>query len=373
MVGLGALAALTLTHPKARLLFWQGLLVLLLFLPLMEPWRQPLPEGVPAIADALPKGAGPVIAVSQNTFWRREYWLAVIGLGCALRLLWIAIGFLRLRRYRKEARVLAEPPVPFRAATARWYLHDHVAGPVTYGWLRPSILLPAHFEQMPPSIREAIACHELVHVHRRDWLFVIAEEIIRSAFWFHPAVWFVLSRIQLAREQAVDREVVRLTADRDCYLDALVAVAAQKIRPDVAPAPLFLKRRHLAARVAAVLQEVSMSKSRVYAGFISVCSCLLLAGRLSVWLFPFASPAQVVPDDNGITVDAGGKVLHRTPVHFPAESAVTGSVTIEASLNAKGRSDRCPCVERTRGAAPGSPGQRSRLALCGRRRDCPAP
>ena len=144
VVTLGALAALTLAHPKARLLFWQGLLLLLLFLPVMEPWRQPLPVGVSALADALPKGTGPAIAVAPS-LWRREYWLAVIALGCALRLLWIGIGFLRLRRYRKEARLLPDPPVPFRAATARWYLHDHVAGPVTYGWLRPSILLPAHF------------------------------------------------------------------------------------------------------------------------------------------------------------------------------------------------------------------------------------
>src|SRR5882672_12323321 len=88
VVALGAIAALTLAHPKARLLFWQGLLLLLLFLPVMEPWRQPLPVGVPAIADALPQGVGPVIAV-QRAIWRREYWLVVIGLGCALRLLWI--------------------------------------------------------------------------------------------------------------------------------------------------------------------------------------------------------------------------------------------------------------------------------------------
>jgi protein TonB len=253
-----------------------------------------------------------------------------------LRFLWIAAGFLRLRRYRREARTLAQAPIPFGAAAAGWYLHDAVPGPVTYGWLRPSVLLPARFQEMTPAVREAIACHELVHVTRRDWVFVIAEELIRAVLWFHPAVWLILSRIQLAREQVVDREAIRLTADRDRYLEALVAVAAQKIRPDLAPAPLFLKKRHLSARVASVLKEVSMSKSRLYTSLATVCSAVLVAARLSVWLFPFTSPAQVVPDDPGITVETAAPLMHRTPVHLPASVKASGVVALEVSLDAKG-------------------------------------
>lgn len=338
VVGLGALAALTLAHPRARLIFWQGLLLIVLLLPLVEPWTQPPPEALPQTMqdDAAHGGVGQIFAVQERHYWRRENWLIVIALGAMLRLMWICMGFLRLRRYRKQAKILVHAPVPFGAASARWYVHDQVPGPVTYGWLRPSILLPARFQEFAPAIREAIACHELVHVRRRDWLFVIGEELIRGVFWFHPAIWFVLSRIQLAREQAVDGEVVRLTADRDRYLDALVAVAAQKIRPDLAPAPLFLKKRHLAARVAAVLQEVSMSKPRLYASFTTVCSAVLLAARLSVWLFPFTSPAQVTPDDPGVTVDAGAKLLHRTPVHVPPGRKSGGTVIVEANLDSKG-------------------------------------
>ena len=316
LVALGALAALTLAHPKARLLFWQFLLLVILLLPMVEPWRQSAPEAFPQLADDGPAmSAGRIIALQHHSRWSRENWLILIGAGAGVRLLWIFAGLLRLRRYRKGARVLARVPVPFGSTSARWYLHDDVPGPVTYGWLRPSILLPTRFQKFAPAIQEAIACHELVHVRRGDWLFVMAEELIRGVFWFHPAVWFVLSRIQLAREQAVDREVVRLTNDQDRYLEALVEVAAQKIRPDLAPAPLFLKKRHLAARVAAVLQEVSVSKSRLYASFTTVCSAVFVGARLSVWLFPFVVPAQVVPDDPGITVEAGAALLHRTPVH----------------------------------------------------------
>ncbi len=67
----------------------------------------------------------------------------------------------------------------------------------------------------------------------------MAEETLRSVLWFHPAVWFALGQVQLAREQVVDREVVDATRNQASYLEALVAVAAQKMRPDLAPAPHF--------------------------------------------------------------------------------------------------------------------------------------
>jgi TonB family protein len=334
LVAAGAVAATTLANAKARLIFWQGLLLVLLLLPAIEPWQgRPVVVlmSAPVTVSALP--AAPV--VTRSAFrWRPEYWLLLIAAGALLRIVFIAAGFRRLRSYRQAAALLPEPPFRFDSTSARWYVSGAVPGPVTYGWLRPSILLPVRVMQLPSALREAIACHELMHVHRRDWLFVLAEEIVRTVLWFHPAVWYVLSRIQLAREQVVDSEVVRLTENRDGYLDALLEVAAQRLLPDLAPAPLFLRKRHLSARVSAVLKEVSMSKSRIAARLAAVSSAMFLAARVAIWFIPFVSPAQTVLDDPGVTVDAGATLLHRAPVHHPANA--NGTVTLEASLNAKG-------------------------------------
>ncbi|HLG99712.1 MAG TPA: M56 family metallopeptidase [Bryobacteraceae bacterium] len=332
-----ALAIQAVRHPKARLWSLQGLLLAFVLLPLVEPWRTPTPEAIPAIFDGVSVFAGPALHIaSQGHHWTGADLLWFVLLGTLVRLCWLTAGLFRLRRYRKESRQLPAPPVPYRASSAQWYVHPNVSSPVTYGWPHASILLPARFATMELPLREAIACHELLHVIRRDWLFLMAEELFRAAFWFHPVVWFVLSRIQLAREQVVDREVVRLTQNRDGYVDALVAVAAHKIRPDLAPAPLFLKKRHLAIRVAEVLQEVSMSRARLYTALATACSTALIAGRLAMWLIPFSLPAQVQPDDPGITVDAGAALLHRTPIHISANNTARGTVTVEATLNTKG-------------------------------------
>ena len=349
LVVVGAVAALTLAHPRGRLIFWQGILAIALLLPAVEPWHQPPAEVDGAVSIAA--SATPVIVNHPSAWrftWRKEYLLRIIAAGAALRFLWIGAGLARLRRHRLDARMLTTPPVPFSNPRVRWFISTSVGGPVTFGFLSPTILLPARVAELPADLREAIAHHELAHVRRRDWLFVLLEESIRSALWFHPAIWFVLSRIQLAREQVVDAEVVGLTCDRVRYLDALVAVAAQRLLPDVAPAPLFLKKRQLAVRVAAVLKETRMSKPRMLLSFTTVCSAALIAARLAVWMFPMQAPAQtaqlpilpnwrtVTEDGPGVAVEPGAKILHRTSVFYPSGVTTSGTVIVESSVNAKG-------------------------------------
>ncbi|MBV8846315.1 MAG: TonB family protein, partial [Bryobacterales bacterium] len=339
LVSVAALAGIALKHPKARLYFWQAVLLLILLLPVVQPWKESPVEAITASASVivhvtqLPKAAAPWYSRIR---WKPEYLLAILAAGTALRLAWIGVGFARLRTYRRHARTIADPPLSFVPQSVRWYVSDAISGPVTYGWLRPSILLPRRVLALPAEMREAIACHELVHVRRGDWIYVLAEETMRGLLWFHPAVWYALSRIQLAREQVVDREAIHLTKDRAGYLDALVAVAEHRLQPDLVPATLFLKKRHLTVRVAEMMKEVSMSRSRVTASLTAVFSAALVGARVAVWFFPMVSPAQTVVDDPGIIVDAGGKLLHRGAVHYAGGPRSAGTVVIDATLNAKG-------------------------------------
>jgi beta-lactamase regulating signal transducer with metallopeptidase domain len=59
---------------------------------------------------------------------------------------------------------------------------------VTFGFWRPAILLPERVMTLPAPSRDAIAWHELLHVLRGDWLFVMAEEAMRAVLWFHPGI-----------------------------------------------------------------------------------------------------------------------------------------------------------------------------------------
>ena len=53
-------------------------------------------------------------------------------------------------------------------------------------------------------MQDAILFHELIHVERRDWLFTVGEEVIRAVFWFHPAMWWLVSGPSFARLMIVE-------------------------------------------------------------------------------------------------------------------------------------------------------------------------
>jgi len=164
--------------------------------------------------------------------------------------------------------------------------------------------------------------------------------VVRALFWFHPAIWWVLGEIQLAREQAVDREVVVRTQAREEYVDALLEIAGARLEPDLAPAPLFLRRRHLRQRVVSIFKEVQMSKTRLISRLAVAMAILVAACWLVTGTLPLAAAPQVVNDSPGVTVDIGGATLqHRAPVVYP-ESArskgVQGTVVLEATLDSSG-------------------------------------
>src|SRR6185369_6764079 len=178
-----------------------------------------------------------------------------------------------------------------------------------------------------------------LHVRRRDWLFTLAEELIRSIFWFHPAIWWLLGEIGLAREQVVDRQVVELTRSRDQYVDALLAIAGAKPRLDLAPAPLFLRKRHLKQRVVSIMKEVRMSKMRSVSSLAAGLGIMALACWFVTATFPLAAAPQMVADGPGVTVDTGGTVIHRSGIVYPdtaRRNRVQGVVTVEATVDSSG-------------------------------------
>jgi TonB family protein len=247
------------------------------------------------------------------------------------------VGFWRLRQYRRHSLPLL--PANAWSVEADLRISAEVSSPVTFGFFAPVVLLPARFPELPQQVREAILCHEVLHVRRKDWLFTVAEELVRSVFWFHPAVWWLLGEIGLAREQAVDREVIELTKSRDQYVDALLAIAGATYRLDLAPAPLFLRKRHLKQRVLSIMKEVRMSKTRSISSLAAGLGILALACWFVTATFPLAAAPQVVADGPGVTVDTGGAVMHRTSIVYPEAARarrVQGVVTVEATVDSSG-------------------------------------
>ncbi|HEX7958341.1 MAG TPA: M56 family metallopeptidase [Terriglobales bacterium] len=232
------------------------------------------------------------LPAKQTAFW------ALIA-GFLIRVLWLLGGLWQIKRFRISSTPLYPVPEPVKAAAALtnadalFCISSHVLGPVMFGFLNPLVLLPQMFLDLNDEAQCTVACHELLHVRRHDWAVTLLEEVMSAAFWFNPGIWALLAQARLAREELVDAEVVRLTVSREPYIDAILAIARVRPNLDLAPAPLLLRRRHLTQRMHALLKEVSMSRLRLSASYISTTAILTLTAWFAMLWFPLLGQSQI--------------------------------------------------------------------------------
>jgi TonB family protein len=291
--------------PRISLAYWQILLLACLLLPALQTWNHPsiYQGGTPGMETYTVStiSTATVAAKQKPSFSITPELIALIlGAGICLRFLWLTIGFLRLRMFLRNSRPLSDPSPAADSllsrigVRARLFLSLEIDSPATVGVFSPVILLPGSFPGMSEACREAVICHELLHVRRRDWAVILVEEIVRSIFWFHPAVWWLLGRIHLAREQSVDYEVVQLTGSRQPYLNSLLEIARLRGRPRAVPAPLFLRERHLVQRVALLIKEVSMNRLRLTVSLLGSVLLLACTVRFAAGWLPLTGEPRVV-------------------------------------------------------------------------------
>lgn len=85
-----------------------------------------------------------------------------------------------------------------------------LSSPVTAGWWRPVVLVPASLvTSMPPQLLEALLAHELAHIQRHDYLVNLLQNVIESLLFYHPAVWWISRRIRVERERIADTIAAR--------------------------------------------------------------------------------------------------------------------------------------------------------------------
>lgn len=361
------LQLLRLDAPSVRYLFLRAVLAIVLLLPVVQPRvatavtdaarvgtvaRPSHGSETSAAVDAGRRGKAPSaaawFAVTPATV------MTVLAAGTSIRLIWIAFGVLRLRTLRRAGEVApadrdhdALQSLIEASATIRYV--TGLEQPVTFGVKRAVILLPESLRQQPPAIQHAVLAHELWHVRRADWLWTVIEETLRAVFWFHPAVWLLLSRIQATREEVVDELTVLATGSRRAYVHALLAYAD---RPALFAATAFARRSHLVERVTLISKETVMSAKRVVACSAVLAGVVLSAGWYGVQAFPLElqtvaagrdvleGPGPVERQAKPVTPENPvPRRLHHVPADYPAEASaigMRGTVTVRLVLDESG-------------------------------------
>ena len=113
---------------------------------------------------------------------------------------------------------------------------ERLDSPLTAGWWRPVVLVPATLLTcMPPALLEALLAHEMAHIRRHDYLLNLVQNVIEILLFYHPAVWFISRRIRLERELVADQLAARHTGQPRHLAQALAALEqAQFAQPGLA-------------------------------------------------------------------------------------------------------------------------------------------
>jgi TonB family protein len=327
--------------PVIRHACWRALLVITLLLPFAQTWHaaapaidvQPVDARAAAEHTSLVLTSASGTAVSPFVTFVRGLpgewpWIVsgILFAGIALRLTWVLAGVIRLRRLRhvgSVAPVHANPACVEVAALHRSGAEiryvPQLGQPVTFGVFKPAVLLPHDFDDLPPAVQRAVLAHELWHVRRRDWAWVLVEEVVRAVFWFHPGMWWLVSQVQQSREEVVDELSVQLTSSRRGYLEALLTFAD---RPPVFPASPFARRRHLFERMLLISTEAVMSSRRIVASTASAMLAVMAAGWYSVSAFPLTAVDTSTMNGAGAPAQAQNPPRDRRPGEPGRETAV---------------------------------------------------
>jgi protein TonB len=353
LVATAVAALMRIDVPGLRYIFWRGVLALCLLLPLLQARQTPQrpAAGSVSVETGIAVSVTPSGPARSSVDWTA---LAVplLAAGAAARLGWLAVSFGRLRRLRRRG-------APAAACAAHDELQQiigtrceirYVAGlrqPATFGLLRPVILLPATLASAPGEVQRAVLSHELFHVKRRDWGWLLAEELVCAVFWFNPAIWWAVSRVHVARELVVDELAVLATGRRRAYVEALMAFADET---SLAPVAAFGGRRQLFHRIVMLSKEGVMSSRRLVITCAVVAAALAAGTWQAVGAFPLTAEPQLIRQEKPGPLEQRAKpVTPENPIPrrlnveqavYPAEAEAVGargSVALRITLDELGR------------------------------------
>ncbi len=244
---------------------------------------------------------------------------------CALLLLRWGAGIWRLHRITLRSKEAG----PFRVS-------DAIQTPITWGAIRPVILLPEYVADWSTEQRDVVIRHESAHIERRDWLWQAFAHVMTALFWFHPLVWLAAARLRQDAEHAADDATLAAGVQAPDYADRLMAVARQLSGRAPGAAVAMVRRPALTSRIAAILDSGRIRSKATAGARIAV---VLAAAAFLVPLSAFQNKPVYHVGVDGVT--APSVTYKATPSYTEEAKAakIQGTVTLTAIVNRLGRTD----------------------------------
>lgn len=179
---------------------------------------------------------------------------------------------------------------------------DRLASPLSWG-VAPGFIVvdPASLDERHAA--RAILAHELAHLRRQDWIFLILSRLVLAVFWFNPLVWRLHATLAERSEETADAIALE-TVDRALYARTLVRLASQPTARLAGPRPataMAASARTLKTRIAHIM-TTNATRRRPLTVALSVVALAAVATPLAAlavtrqdWVAPPPPPAPPIP------------------------------------------------------------------------------
>lgn len=179
-----------------------------------------IPNGTPAQAGTAPGAVLPMV------------WLA----GAALMAAYFTVSYVRARRRFRTSTPDDTPAVRRWLAAQR--LHRPlevrqstlVSSPLTYGVLRPVILLPEDMERGDETALIYILTHEYIHIWRFDSVVKLVFAAVLCVHWFNPLAWVMYVLANRDLELSCDERVMDTLGGKEKASYALTLINMEETR-----------------------------------------------------------------------------------------------------------------------------------------------
>jgi beta-lactamase regulating signal transducer with metallopeptidase domain len=286
-LGLALLVCRALQHRPAALRHWvlAASLAVAAAAPLLEialpqlelpllPGPAPVTSGGSALSSEPAPMATPAPVPAQAP--ARIGWIPMLAfiwaVGCGLLLVSLLTGIARLMWMTRRCRPVRSTVWRERAdaLSAQYGLRRPVeivesrdrALLVTWGLMRPRIIVPAAAAVWSAERIDVVLAHELAHIVRCDWALQVGAEALRAVHWFNPLMWIACRQLRDESEHACDDFVLRRGVDAAHYATHLLAIARHVLTAGGgwASAPAVAHASTLERRIGAMLNPSSNRK-----------------------------------------------------------------------------------------------------------------
>ena len=131
---------------------------------------------------------------------------------------------------------------------------DLISSPLTYGILRPVILLPKKLDRNDPVALKYVLTHEYVHIRRFDAITKILFAAVLCIHWFNPFVWVMYVLANRDIELSCDAWVIRMMGEKKRSSYALMLIKMEERRNGMSALCSHFGKNAISERIEAIMK-----------------------------------------------------------------------------------------------------------------------